>query len=213
MEQSFFGSGIGRRLKMEKSALAKFIDSVISVTRRPASAMVEKPFPRLEVSSPMPLVPMSKELDDFRAKIEGTNIDSRSFLSTDYFNVFNSVVMIVDMLPDCPEMLDDVEQWAFVDYEGHFRSSGLDFADLAIEGYALSPKVLRLAFDQKVEDIRLAIETVRANLRGLADAGEKEAFFLEAREAAARLRVLMEEGNAIVHGRGAVGQEDVDKLF
>ena len=63
----------------------------------------------------------------------GTNIDPRSLLSTDYFNTFNSVVMVLDLLPDAPDLLEEVEQWQFYDYIGHFQRSGLDFAQLAIE--------------------------------------------------------------------------------
>ena len=78
---------------------------------------------------------MSDKLEEYREKVIGTNIDQKSLLSTDYFNTFNSVAMLFDMLPDVPELLEEVEQWQFYDYVDHFKASGLDFAPLAIEAY------------------------------------------------------------------------------
>lgn len=156
---------------------------------------------------------MPNPIDEYREKIKDTNIDSRSFLSTDYFNTFNSVVMMLDMLPDCPEMLEDIEQWKFMNYTEHFENSGLDFAKLAIEVYPYSPPELREAFEKKVGEIRANLENLIVALRNMLDAGNREAFGETVRTTAAQLRTMMEEGNGIVHGNRTVAQEDIDKLF
>ncbi|MFA5040493.1 MAG: hypothetical protein WC464_02525 [Bdellovibrionales bacterium] len=152
--------------------------------------------------------------EEFRKKVEGTNIDNRSLLSTDYFNSFNSVIMMLDMLPDTPELLEDIEQWRFIGYVDHFKSSSLDFASLAAEAYPYSPPELREAFELKVQAIRVVMEEVTSTLRRLISAAEENVFANIAHTAAARLRTMVEEGNAIVHGSsGAPTQAEIDKMF
>ncbi|MDD3029356.1 MAG: hypothetical protein PHS57_03630 [Alphaproteobacteria bacterium] len=158
-------------------------------------------------------LPSEDVLQEYRKRVEGTNIDARSFLSTDYFNSFNSVVMILDLLPDAPDLLEEVEQWRYVNYTEHFKASGLDFAELAIEVYPFSPPELREAFERKVQGIRLIIESLIKTLRGLLDAGEKDAFANLARTTTAQLRAMMGEGNGLVHGYACKAQEEIDKMF
>jgi hypothetical protein len=155
----------------------------------------------------------NEKLEEFRQRVVGTNIDSKSLLSTDYFNAFNSIIMVLDMLPDAPELLGEIEQWRFVDYPEHFRASGLDFADLAIEAYTLVPPDVLKAFERKVSGIRIVIEGIAPMLRRLVDAGEMEAFSHLARAAVLELRAMTQAGNGIVHGGGSVGQADIDKMF
>jgi hypothetical protein len=157
---------------------------------------------------------VSDKLEEYRQKVAGTNIDPRSLLSTDYFNTFNSVVMLLDMLPDMPELLDEVDQWQFYDYVGHFKASGLDFADLAIESYEYSPPELRTAFERKINGMRVFIEEASHTLRRLYDAGEMDTFGRFARQAVVLFRGMMDEGGAIVHGYDStLNQDAIDKLF
>ena len=46
--------------------------------------------------------------DAYRERVVGTTIDSFTLLSTDYFNSFNEVIMLLGMVPAMPAMLDDV---------------------------------------------------------------------------------------------------------
>ena len=39
------------------------------------------------------------------AKTEGTTINSQTLLATDYLNHFNEVVMLLEMIPDMPDMM------------------------------------------------------------------------------------------------------------
>lgn len=156
---------------------------------------------------------MSDKLEEYRQKVVGINIDQRSLLSTDYFNTFNSVVMVMDVLPDAPELLEEVEQWRFNTYAEHFQVSGLDFADLAIEAYEHSPPELKEAFDKKVNGMRVFIEDSTHMLRRLYDSGELQVFTEVAHMLASIFRRMMEEGNVIVHGGSASTQSDIDKMF
>jgi hypothetical protein len=192
---------------METPTLAGSIDSTTAPTPPPGSGVSVLPVLPVPGSSDI------SKLEEYQKKVAGTNIDTRSLLSTDYFNTFNSVVMVLDMLPDMPDMLEEIEQWKFVDYAEHFRTSGLDFADLAIEAYSFAPPDLRTAFEHKANAIRIIIEEIAHMLRRLLDTGEKETFSNIARFAVVQLRTMMEEGNGIVHGGSTSSQADIDKMF
>ena len=158
---------------------------------------------------------MPDKLEEYRRKVVGTNIDPRSLLSTDYFNTFNSVVMVLDLLPDAPDLLEEVEQWQFYDYIGHFQRSGLDFAQLAIEVYPYAPADLREAFERKINAMRIIVEEMARTLRRLSIAGEQDLFIEYAQMARIWFNKLTEEANGIVHGSGgeALNQGAIDKLF
>ena len=49
--------------------------------------------------------------EEYRARLQGTTIDPNTFLSTDYFNLFNEVIMLFGMLPDMPDMLEEIDLW------------------------------------------------------------------------------------------------------
>ncbi len=164
-------------------------------------------------SSPSPVADPAQKLAELRQRVVGTNIDATSFLSTDYFNMFNSIVMVMDMLPDAPDMLEEVEQWRFADYVQHFKQSGLDFSDLAVEAYAYAPPDLREAFEHKIHGIRAVIENTAKILRVLLENGELEAFKRIVHSSVDLLHSMIEEGNGIVHGGRAMDQSAIDNLF
>lgn len=157
---------------------------------------------------------MSSDLEKFREKIAGTNIDPRSMLSTDYFNHFNTVVMLLGMLPNSPELLDEIDAWEFVTYVEHFKASGLDFAPLAIEVYTHVPAQLREQFERKAEEIRIFVEISRLGLRRLFEKGEKEKFDDMCMRVSREMQLMVDAGGAIVHGHdNSLDQTGINKLF
>ena len=152
--------------------------------------------------------------EHYREKIAGTNLDPRSLLSTDYFNHFNSVIMLYGMLPDMPDLLEEIDAWEFLDYVGHFKASGLDFADLAIEAYPHAPAPLRTAFETKILDMKAFVETSRVRLREIMGLGDPARFASESIKASRDLQRMVDEGGAIVHGQEAsLDQSAIDKMF
>src|SRR6266481_5092137 len=102
--------------------------------------------------------------DEYRTRVAGTTIDDGTLLSTDYFNSFNEVIMLLGMLPDMPDMIDDIKAWRFITYEEHFRASGLPFAGLAIEAYAHVPPEVRDRFERTVEAMHATVDEARDTL-------------------------------------------------
>src|ERR1700722_10523290 len=107
---------------------------------------------------------MPDMIEKYRERVAGTNIDPRSLLSNDYFNHFNTVIMLLGMLPEAPELIDEIDAWQYLSYIDHFKASGLDFAPLAIEAYEHVPAHLRDQFDKKVDEMKTFIEVSRLGL-------------------------------------------------
>lgn len=151
---------------------------------------------------------------DYKERVAGTNIDPRSLLSTDYFNHFNEVIMLFGMLPDMPEMLDEIDSWSFQSYCDHFEASSLDFAPLAIELYPLAPESLRAPLEKLTEQMQHLIIETRVALRHAYETNETSKFLELATLGSMQLQSMVDAGGAIVHGHDAsLDQDSVNKLF
>jgi len=147
-------------------------------------------------------------------KIVGTNIDPRSLLSTDYFNHFNEVIMMLNMLPDMPELLDEVDKWQFKTYTEHFLESELNWGPLAIEAYNEAPAETREKFDRLASQINIMITETRALLRKILEEGNLDKFREMAQMHSMQLQGMVDDGGSIVHGfKGAADQAEIDKMF
>lgn len=137
-------------------------------------------------------------LDHYRALARSTTLDDTTLLSTDYFNHFNEVVMLLSMLGDMPDMLEEIRAWQPKTYAQHFRDSGLGFAPLAIEAYAFVPAEYRVPFDALVEELNATIAEALEELERVQDQPERLGDV--ATDYWQRLQALIDRGSAIVHG-------------
>jgi hypothetical protein len=154
------------------------------------------------------------DLDKLRERLIGTNIDPRSFLSTDYFNHFNEVIMMLNMLPDMPELLDEIDKWSYMTYREHFQNSALGFAPMAIEVYDYAPIDLRERFDKLTVQMSMLVVETRLRLRRTLEEGNREKFGDMALLSSMELQGMIDDGGAIVHGYGqAADQSVIDKMF
>lgn len=154
------------------------------------------------------------DVEIYRERIVGTNIDQRSLLSTDYFNHFNEVVMMLGMVGDMPEILDDIDKWDFKTYREHFMESGLGFAPLAIECYEAAPAELRERFEKIATQMSMLIVETRLKLRGAMEAGEMDRFKDMAQLHSMELQGMIDDGAAVVHGYTAsLDQAKIDAMF
>lgn len=99
--------------------------------------------------------------------LANANINPVSFLATDYLNHFNEVVMLMEMVPDMPDMVADVLAWEPCGYPKHFEQSVFAAKALAIEAYHASPAASRTAFDAVVADLDNQIEDIQILLSGV----------------------------------------------
>lgn len=160
------------------------------------------------------MVASAGDFEHYQALVRSTTIDPSTLLSTDYFNLFNEVIMMLGMLPDMPDLIEDVESWQFKTYAEHFAGSGLSFAQLAIDAAGFAPPATLALFQQNVEKLRCVIEDAKESLRADLAAGDMAGFEKRARAQSEALQRLVDIGSAIVHGQdGMLDQNAIDSLF
>ncbi|WP_281302286.1 hypothetical protein [Iodidimonas sp. MBR-55] len=178
-------------------------------------------------SQPAPLTAQQAAL---KPHLAAANIDERSFLATDYLNHYNEVVMLLEMAPDMPDMLEDAADWTPKSYQQHFADSGFADKALAIEAYDHAPGACRLLFDT----LRLKLDALLLQTVGdvvmLGDDAQAIARHLE--EPLKEAQELLSALNGVIHGKTeqpscspaqedegdpiestAASQADIDALF
>lgn len=167
-------------------------------------------------------------------QLASANINPESFLATDYLNHFNEIVMLLEMVPDMPELVEDTGDWEPKSYVKHFEDSGYQAKELAVTAFNMAPNQIRVAFDKIVSELDQLIQTT---LAGLVSLNVVERGFSPAASDLIRQRVLTIQDllmklNQIIHGKldsdmeffeteiaeepapeDVQTQEDIDKLF
>ncbi|MFO7477136.1 MAG: hypothetical protein R6X03_02090 [Methyloceanibacter sp.] len=160
----------------------------------------------------------------FRSHIPGTNINESTLLASDYLNHFHELVMLFEAISTGPEdFADDLLSWRPLTYEEHFAESGFRDKNLAIAAYRRAPPRIRARFDEAVA--RLHGEAVTLIAEVAAELAGGKTLDETCQRAAQRLRVLIDEANAIANGEALFdpdeaearsdvsGQAAIDALF
>ncbi len=156
----------------------------------------------------------SADSEEFRASLEGTCISPQTFLANDYLNNYNEVVMLLEMVPDIPEVLEDLKDWTPVTYIEHFENSGLSENQLAIEAYERAPQRFRRPFDGTIEQMKLVIVSSVSRVQKAIAAGEEVGLRAIAVRAAQVVGKLIDVAGAIVHGSESThDQSEIDTLL
>jgi hypothetical protein len=150
-------------------------------------------------------------------RLAEANINPATGLATDYLNHFNEAIMLLEMLPSCPDCVEDFLAWRPLSYREHFAGSRFKGRDLAIAAYDAAEPALRERLDTLTGTMTAMLEATRAALNsGLPpDAG---GFIAEA--AAAWLKPLIARAGALINGEAdgersqpSAPQAVVDGLF
>lgn len=160
----------------------------------------------------------------FRSHIPGTNINESTLLASDYLNHFHELVMLLEALSSEPDgFANDLLAWRPLTYEEHFTQSGFRDKNLAIAAYRRAPLKVRARFDEAVARLHGEALTLLATVGGALDSGQE--LGKACREAASRLRLLIDEANAIANGEVPAerteseiqnevsSQADIDAMF
>jgi hypothetical protein len=147
-------------------------------------------------------------------RLEGTNINQNTLLATDYLNHFNEVVMMMEMIPDMPDCMEDVAEWAPKTYKQHFADSFFSDKDLAIEAYDFAPSVLRDHFETTVGQANRLVELSVERLTKAIEDGDDELLKRVAERASRNLKKLVEVAGAVINGStDVINQVEVDDMF
>lgn len=154
------------------------------------------------------------EFRAMQAQVVGTNINPTTLLATDYLNHFNEIIMLLEMVPDMPDILEECAAWQPKDYVAHFRDSCFSDRDLAIAAYAHVPAEWRGRFEDTVAQMdTLALDSISV-LRELIAAGDGAAVRVRAVGASRALQRLSDAASAIIHGtEPALHQAEIDALL
>jgi len=154
------------------------------------------------------------QLDAMRARVKGRNINEKTLLATDYLNHFNEIVMLIEMVPDLPEMIDDVKMWRPKTYPEHFADSGFSEKGLAIAAYALSPPEYRQPFERTVGQIDRVISQSLTEIQIAVDNGKEDELRQACTATVNILKKLIALTDAVIHGNAvATDQDTIDALL
>jgi hypothetical protein len=140
-------------------------------------------------------------------------------LSTDYLNRYGEALMLLEMAPMDPEIVDDLKAWSPVGYRDHFEASQLRCAASALAAYAALASDRRQAFDQVCSAMNRLIATVTALLDERGCDQDSSTIVAVAGEA---LRVLIGRATLFINANGQVDveavatpglQDEIDALF
>lgn len=136
----------------------------------------------------------------YRKLVGGTTINSETLLSTDYLNHFNELVMLLEMVPDMPDMFEEVKAWQPKTYQEHFRDSSFTHKDLAVMAYEHSPDDYRLPFDQTIEAIHGLIRSELPEIDRTIQQGNADIIREKTLRFSSNLQKLMDRASGIING-------------
>jgi hypothetical protein len=86
-----------------------------------------------------------------------------SGLANDYLNLFNELVMMLEQLPQMPELIDDILAWRPVTYQEYFQKSQLAGRSSALAAYERLDPSFRRRFESYVAELdTIAVASVAA---------------------------------------------------
>ena len=132
--------------------------------------------------------------------VEGTTINTQTLLSTDYLNHFNELIMMLNMVPDMPEMFDEAKMWVPKTYQEHFKDSVFTHKDLAIFAYEHAPDEYRVPLDEIIKTLNAKIKEGLSKLDILIENNDPELLRIESNSLSIAFQELMDRASAIING-------------
>ena len=98
-------------------------------------------------------------------------VNPASGLANDFLNVYNEILMLIELLPTMPELADDIAAWRPASYRAYFMQSPLPGSREALAVYARLEPAFRNLFEANVERLaECSVGAVDAIARAVANA-------------------------------------------
>ena len=136
----------------------------------------------------------------YRRLVENTTINTTTFLSTDYLNHFNELIMMIDLIPDMPEMLSEAMEWRPKTYAEHFQASAFTHKDLAIAAYDHVLALDRQALESTVAAINQEVDGAFKVLPPMVNTGDPDILREYCATKSRRLQTLIDRCSGIING-------------
>ena len=140
--------------------------------------------------------------ESWAQRLQGTNINAKTLLATDYLNHFNEVIMLIEMLPDMPDMLEDVLAWERKSYQQHFADSEFKDRNLAVEAYDFAPERVLSQFEALVACLDGHLWKTQNRLRDLDPETPSEVLADDIATTVEKLHRLVGMISCVVNGSG-----------
>lgn len=156
----------------------------------------------------------SPEYLDLKSRAADSNLDPETLLATDYLNHFNEIVMLLEMVPDMPEIMEEVKAWEPKAYVDHFRDSTIADRELAMEAYAHVLPVYLEPFEQTVEQLNNTIASCVERLEKYIAEGNEGMLREQAGVMSRMIQRLLDTASGIIHGATkTMDQEEIDAII
>ena len=153
-------------------------------------------------------------LAEWGERVRGKNINETTLLATDYLNHFNEIVMLIELLPDMPDMFEEVEAWQPKSYAAHFEDSCFTEKELAVLAYEASPTRFRGPFDTAVRHMDDLVADALGALGEAVAAEDLERIKAISDRVTDRLRRFVDVCSGIIHGdERTMDQGEIDTIL
>ena len=133
-----------------------------------------------------------------------TLVNPSSGIANDYLNLFNEITMLIEQLPNMPELSEDVFAWRPVSYEDYFARSTLAGRESALEAFRNLDTEFRRTFETCVEELDNratgAIAAIRLHLRQRGNSAPQTLRWICERHGAHLREALERVVNVVNHG-------------
>lgn len=151
---------------------------------------------------------------EWRQKVAGSLINPDTLLATDYLNHFNEVVMLLEMVPDMPDMLPECQAWKLKTYPEHFAGSGLDYGPLAADAYAHVPATTKIPFEQTVSQLAHTIDVTLKRIEDAFMVGNPDQARAVTKAGTTTMQALIERAGGIINGaKESLDQAEIDMML
>ncbi|MCP4394242.1 MAG: hypothetical protein GY804_08280 [Alphaproteobacteria bacterium] len=155
-----------------------------------------------------------KSFTEFSTKVEGTNIHSNTLLCTDYLNHFNEIIMLIEMVPDMPDLLEDCKEWRPKSYKQHFKDIVFSDSALAIEAYDAVPECFKRPFENTIRQMDYLVLKAMEHCEKDIAQDDMETLRRHVDVALNALKQFIEIASSIIHGSEKVmEQEQIDEML
>ena len=150
----------------------------------------------------------------FQEKVRGSNINEQTLLATDYLNHFNEIVMLLEMVPDMPEILEDAKEWQPRGYKEHMLQSSFSDRELAAQAYDHVPKKFREPFEKTLAQTDKLIATSIERLERDMELNNEDLLRENAVALSRVIQRLLDVASGIINGSAStMDQSEIDNLI
>lgn len=140
------------------------------------------------------------------------NIMPATGLATDYLNVFNEAIMLFGLLPEMPDMIDELNVWQPLSYTQHFVRSGFAAKQLALAAYENADPAIKIPFDELSDSLGTVLADAIVLVNDMILKGADLVDFVATTNQTLQTSIMLLDG--MIHGGNVGGaQDDIDALF